>query len=414
MNAIDLEEASSPAGVRQVVPSNSAHCSHLDVEFGHEVNPSATKSRHSSASELWDEETRTSGTNRVIRTRVVALFMLLLSLRNTTRSQEIPFPHNAVVCERCHSVPAKFGSSSVTVRRVGEISRGHFIAGAEGGIRHSRGESSENGRLDRLIGQRASLNLLGDGYIEAIDGRDLERNAQEQHQASQGIGGIAVQAPVFEARGSAIVRGQGRFGWKSQHSSLMSSCADSLRNELGVRNRLNPDEYPTHASGESPTPFDTPNPRTRKTELDRLVEEIRHTAPPPRDENLAGTEAARAGEKVFDGIGCAICHVPTYKTLPPATLINGGTYKVPRFLGNKVIHPYSDFLVHDVGTGDGIPQAAKPEFLDQSTANKFRTPPLWGLRFRATHLMHDGDTSSPERLERGSLSGRKQRKEWYP
>jgi len=42
----------------------------------------------------------------------------------------------------------------------------------------------------------------------------------------------------------------------------------------------------------------------------------------------------------------------------------------------------SNFLLHDVGTGDGIPRAAKLEFLDQSTANKFRTPPLCGLRFR--------------------------------
>jgi hypothetical protein len=41
------------------------------------------------------------------------------------------------------------------------------------------------------------------------------------------------------------------------------------------------------------------------------------------------------------------------------TRIIGGSYKVPKFLGNAVIHPYSDFLLHDVGTGDGIPQADK-------------------------------------------------------
>jgi hypothetical protein len=48
------------------------------------------------------------------------------------------------------------------------------------------------------------------------------------------------------------------------------------------------------------------------------------------------------------------------------------------------------------GTGDGIPLAAKPGFLDLSIANKFRTPPLWGLRLRATLLMHDDDTPSPD------------------
>lgn len=64
--------------------------------------------------------------------------------------------------------------------------------------------------------------------------------------------------------------------------------------------------------------------------------------------------------------------------------MNGGQLFVPPSLGNKIIHPYSDFLLHDVGTGDGIVQNGPP-----STANKLRTPPLWGLRMRVA-LMHDG------------------------
>jgi hypothetical protein len=55
---------------------------------------------------------------------------------------------------------------------------------------------------------------------------------------------------------------------------------------------------------------------------------------------------------------------PNLQTLPPGTRINGSTYKVPKFLGNAFIHFYSDFLLQDVGTGDGIPQAAKCEYLD--------------------------------------------------
>ncbi len=58
-------------------------------------------------------------------------------------------------------------------------------------------------------------------------------------------------------------------------------------------------------------------------------------------------------------------------------------------MGNKIIHPYSDFLLHDVGTGDGIVQDGP-----QSTANKLRTAPLWGLRTR-TNLMHDGKSTTP-------------------
>ncbi|MDQ6654158.1 MAG: thiol oxidoreductase, partial [Acidobacteriota bacterium] len=54
--------------------------------------------------------------------------------------------------------------------------------------------------------------------------------------------------------------------------------------------------------------------------------------------------------------------------------------------------PYSDFLLHDVGTGDDIVQTniAGTNTLDQSTADKLRTAPLWGVRTR-NELMHDGE-----------------------
>ena len=59
---------------------------------------------------------------------------------------------------------------------------------------------------------------------------------------------------------------------------------------------------------------------------------------------------------------------------------------MPAALGNKLIHPFGDFLLHDVGTGDGIVQNG-----GQSTRNKMRTAPLWGMRSR-DRLMHDGET----------------------
>ncbi|PYT65237.1 MAG: hypothetical protein DMG42_32670, partial [Acidobacteria bacterium] len=92
---------------------------------------------------------------------------------------------------------------------------------------------------------------------------------------------------------------------------------------------------------------------------------------------------SQAGEKIFETIGCATCHVSAIVTAPPRTSINGGAFTVPEALGNKIIHPYSDFLLHDIGTGDGIVQNP-PE----DTANKLRTVPLWGLRMHPRH-MHD-------------------------
>jgi Di-haem oxidoreductase, putative peroxidase len=91
---------------------------------------------------------------------------------------------------------------------------------------------------------------------------------------------------------------------------------------------------------------------------------------------------------------CSICHVPALKTAPPGTVINAGEFTVPAELGNKIIRPFSDFLLHDIGTGDGIVQNGPQEDTvpaHRSTRNKMRTPPLWGVRTR-DRLMHDGES----------------------
>jgi CxxC motif-containing protein (DUF1111 family) len=92
------------------------------------------------------------------------------------------------------------------------------------------------------------------------------------------------------------------------------------------------------------------------------------------------------GAGLFDSIGCDVCHTPSFVTAPPGTLINGGAFRVPAALGNKRIRPFSDFALHNIGTGDGIVQNA-----GQGTANQIRTAALWGVRAR-NRFMHDGLT----------------------
>jgi CxxC motif-containing protein (DUF1111 family) len=77
-------------------------------------------------------------------------------------------------------------------------------------------------------------------------------------------------------------------------------------------------------------------------------------------------------------------------TAPPGTLINGGALRVANALGNKTIHPFADFLLHDIGTGDGIIQNGGP-----TTRLKIRTAPLWGCRTRG-RFMHDNMSFSAE------------------
>jgi CxxC motif-containing protein (DUF1111 family) len=111
---------------------------------------------------------------------------------------------------------------------------------------------------------------------------------------------------------------------------------------------------------------------------------MRSTQPPARDPGLARNPDAQAGERIFSQIGCSHCHTPTFVTAPAGTALNGGAFTVPEALGSKIIHPYSDFMLHDVGTGDGIVQNG-----GERTRTMLRTPPLWGLRTRS-RLMHDG------------------------
>jgi len=111
---------------------------------------------------------------------------------------------------------------------------------------------------------------------------------------------------------------------------------------------------------------------------------MRATMAPPRDAAIVGTSPEILGGRGFDNIRCSTCHRTSIVTAPVGTAINGGTFTVPEALGDKIIHPFGDFLLHDIGTGDGIVQNGGP-----TTRNKVRTAPLWGLR---THnrYMHDG------------------------
>lgn len=93
---------------------------------------------------------------------------------------------------------------------------------------------------------------------------------------------------------------------------------------------------------------------------------------------------AQRGDPLFTSTGCAVCHTRTFQTAAPGTSINGGAFAVPAALGNKIIHPFSDFALHDIGTGDGIVQNG-----GQGSANMLRTAPLWGIRAR-NRFMHEG------------------------
>ncbi len=293
--------------------------------------------------------------------------------------------YNAQSCAECHQSPVTGGSSQVSELRAGHFTGAAFVEHLGGSLINDRAinpaiqEIVLGGNEVRTF--RMSTNLLGAGYVESIDNSTLRAIALSQPAQSGGrIAGQVINVSVDEAAGATRV---GRFGWKNQHASLVSFAADAYLNEMGITTPLQPVENTW--LGQSVAVYDTvPDPEDDGDDLLVFARFMRATKAPARNAMIAATPDAQAGARIFNQIGCNVCHVAAITTAMPGTVINGGNFTVPPALGNKIIHPYSDFLMHDIGTGDGIVQNGGP-----LTRNKVRTAPLWGLRTR-NRLLHDG------------------------
>jgi CxxC motif-containing protein (DUF1111 family) len=291
--------------------------------------------------------------------------------------------YNSDSCGQCHQNPVVGAISQVTELRAGHFNGINFVDHPGGSLINDRAINA-NFQERVLAGQevrtfRTSLNTLGDGFVEAIDSNTIVGIANGQPAA---LRGTFIQVPVLEAGNS--LRGA-RFGWKNQHASLVSFSADAYLNEMGITSPLQPTE--NTSNGNSVASIDTvPDPEDDGEDIEIFARFMRATKAPPRDTALAATADAVAGSNLFNLIGCNICHVTQINTVAPGTVINGGDFTVPAALGNKRIRPFSDFLLHNVGTGDGIVQNG-----GQGTRNQLRTPPLWGVRSR-NRLGHDGET----------------------
>jgi CxxC motif-containing protein (DUF1111 family) len=316
--------------------------------------------------------------------------------------------YNARACVDCHQNPVSGGASQFTELRVGHLdpTTGLFVNPTitlndgfpiNGVIPTITGRSIVNDRAvdpraqehipatENIRALRAVLSTLGDGFVEAIDDQTLKDIAAGQPLESYNrIHGEAVSVTMFESPGQMRV---GRFGWKDQHGSLLSFVADAYLNEMGITSSLRPHDT-TMIGKVTQDPEDTPDDLGME-DIDHFAQFIRGTNAPPRDPLLKDTPDAKAGLALFQNIGCAICHRQSIVTAPVGkVIINGGAngsraFAVPTALGDKTIHPFGDYLLHDIGTGDGIVQGGPAD-----TRLKLRTSALWGLRMRP-RFMHD-------------------------
>jgi len=321
---------------------------------------------------------------------------------------------NEVSCGRCHSVPVIGGSTQIAEVRAGRTVDNLFFDHPGDSLIHSRAINPEVQEtildLSALPGVptrtfRMSLQLFGLGLVEAVDDNALLNIANAENAQSRALGGnvtpLHINVPILENPGQLRV---GRFGWKNQMASLLSFSADAYVNEMGITTPLTGPE--NTSNGNSVVGYDlvpagcvgaacitTPD-DADDGDIMIFAAFMRMLKPPPRDPRLVGTPAVVRGEQLFgttlgNSLGCSICHTPTMRTAPTGTRFVDSPFVDEDFvvtsaLGNKIFHPFSDFALHNIGTGDGIVQNG-----GQQTKDRVRTVPLWGLRTRA-RLFHDG------------------------
>ena len=290
---------------------------------------------------------------------------------------------NGRTCEACHHIPTIGGSGPGYRGNIRYILPSSGTT--QGTLFHDK--SIARGPADVLpenaiLSKRRPSTLMGLGLIEAIPEEAILAHADPDDKDRDGIRG----RPAMKD-GHLM-----RFGSQSHVATLFEFVADALRQEMGMTSPM-PGFNTETASIDFPrfVKNPIPEPNVSVDVVNKLLDFVSLLAPPERDSfNLGGGQVIR-GEKLFSQIACAKCHVPSFHTgaAPYARAPQASAMSVA--LLNRDIRPYSDFLLHDMGAtlNDGVS-------LGVSKPGEYRTPPLWGLRFRLHQLLHDSRGSNPE------------------
>jgi Di-haem oxidoreductase, putative peroxidase len=294
----------------------------------------------------------------------------------------------SVNCSTCHIDAAIGGGSSTQFEtRFGRVVNGVFDPMTQFGGPLLQNQGISNGIWGynfvgevvppqaNVVAGRRTTPLFGAGLIEAVPDEFLMAlAAQQQHESPEIAGRPSL---VVEPTSPAML--VGRFGWKAQHASLYAFGGDAYLNEMGITTPLYPVENTPQGNGSllkyNPVPkFGGTVPNDSLDSLQEFSDFLSFLAPPPIQPI---PRAGQGGDQIFASIGCAFCHVPTMRSGPSPTAA----------LNDVEFHPFSDFLLHDMGSlGDGIVQA-------DANAREMRTAPLWGLRNVKAYL-HDGRAST--------------------
>jgi len=283
--------------------------------------------------------------------------------------------YNDVACSACHQAPVTGHISQINEFRVAD-GNGNPPPGTQTLVQDRAITPGVQEHINTTFSRhefRSTRTVLGDGFVEAINSNTLVANVAAQPAAQRGQ---LRTVGILEQPGATRT---GRFGHKSQHASLESFSADAYLNEMGITSPTQPTE--NNIFGQPiPAGVDTvADPEDDGDDVEAFTDFMRALRAPGRGP-INGD--VNSGSALFDAIGCAVCHTRTFTTSAVGTVINGGAFTVPASLGNKIIHPFSDFALHNIGTSAGIGGEAGVNDVFSTT-----TIALWGVRTKGRFMM---------------------------
>jgi len=297
---------------------------------------------------------------------------------------------NEKSCSACHNVGGVGGAGVQIETRAGKLTNGvfdpltseggslfqHFGIGGQIQNRACTTQGEVVPADANVVAGRRTQPLFGLGLVDATPDATFQALAASEPVAIRGTAPLVPNPAI----GHPTV---GKLGWKDQNPSLFVFSGDAYLNEMGVTNPLFPTENLPQGSAAMLAACDTvPDPDDDGGDVARFTRFMQFLAPPGRG---GVTPQVTAGDALFTRLGCDGCHVRSITSGSNPVDVDGNPVAG---LANVTYHPFSDFLMHDMGSlGDDI---------DQGTGlTKMRTQPLWGLRFENPGaLLHDGRAHS--------------------
>ncbi|MBV6442111.1 MAG: hypothetical protein EPGJADBJ_03812 [Saprospiraceae bacterium] len=233
-----------------------------------------------------------------------------------------------------------------------------------------------------MFSPRIAPQVPGLGLLEIVPESDILSFADENDADKDGISGRPNYVWDFENQQIAL----GRFGWKANQPSVTQQTAGAFNGDIGITTNLFPDDHLTPAQQQ--LYLGIPNggsPELPDATLRKVVSYMKSLSVPARRNHDDAT--VLRGKYLFGELNCSGCHRPA---------MNTGTGGEISALRNQKIWPYTDLLLHDMGTelADN-----RPDYL--ASGSQWRTPPLWGIGLIPTvnghtFLLHDGRARTVE------------------